>query len=78
MKTAGRKNPNRCATQYAATETMARKARTDLLNQAGCEARKTPAVGRVFFLDFHLYRTYQDLAAFPSIATKGKGNIMLA
>jgi hypothetical protein len=27
----------------------------------GCEARKIPAVGVVFFLDFDLYRTYQDL-----------------
>jgi hypothetical protein len=29
----------------------------------GWEARKTPAEGVVFFLDFPLYRTYQDLAA---------------
>jgi hypothetical protein len=28
-----------------------------LLNQAGCEARKIPANGGVFFLDFYLYRT---------------------
>jgi hypothetical protein len=28
----------------------------------GCEARKIPAGGDVFFLDFSLYRTYQDLA----------------
>ena len=34
-----------------------------LLNQVGCEARKRPAVGEVFFLDFYLYRTNQDLAA---------------
>jgi hypothetical protein len=32
-----------------------------LLNEVGCEARKTPAVGDVFFLDFYLYRTYQDI-----------------
>jgi hypothetical protein len=25
----------------------------------GCEARKIPAGGEVFFLDFSLYRTYQ-------------------
>jgi len=25
------------------------------LNQVGCEARKTPAEGDVFFLDFYLY-----------------------
>ena len=28
----------------------------------GCEARKTPASGDVFFLDFSLYRTNQELA----------------
>jgi hypothetical protein len=28
-----------------------------LLNQVGCEARKTPADGGVFFLDFPFYRT---------------------
>jgi hypothetical protein len=27
-----------------------------------CEARKRPAVGDVFFLDFYLYRTNQELA----------------
>jgi hypothetical protein len=27
----------------------------------GCEARKAPAAGEVFFLDFYLYRTYQAL-----------------
>jgi hypothetical protein len=30
-----------------------------LLNQVGCEARKNPAGGDVFFLDFYLYRTFQ-------------------
>ena len=28
----------------------------------GCEARKIPAEGDVFFLDFSLYRTYRELA----------------
>ena len=28
----------------------------------GCEARKIPADVGVFFLDFYLYRTSQDLA----------------
>jgi hypothetical protein len=28
----------------------------------GCEARKPPAVGEVFFLDFYLYRTNRELA----------------
>jgi hypothetical protein len=27
------------------------------LDQVGCEARKIPAEGEVFFLDFYLYRT---------------------
>lgn len=32
------------------------------LDQVGRKARKTPAKGEVFFLDFPLYRTYQDMA----------------
>jgi hypothetical protein len=49
MKTAGRENPNRCATHSTQQpKTMARKARQILLNQTGCEARKTPAVAEVF------------------------------
>src|SRR6266481_9010215 len=31
------------------------------LDQVGCEARKIPAEGVVFFLDFSFYRTYQEL-----------------
>jgi hypothetical protein len=31
----------------------------------GCEARKIPAEGDVFFLDFYLYRTYRELTAWP-------------
>src|SRR5580704_8313033 len=31
------------------------------LDQGGCEARKIPAEGGVFFLDFSLYRTSQDM-----------------
>jgi hypothetical protein len=30
------------------------------LDQGGCEARKIPAEGRVFSLDFSLYRTSQE------------------
>jgi len=33
-----------------------------LLHPVGCEARKIPAEGDVFFLDFYLYRTYRELA----------------
>ena len=28
-----------------------------LLDQGGCDARKIPAAGKVFFLDFDFYRT---------------------
>src|SRR6266849_2461567 len=40
---------------------MERKARTILLNGAGWGAKKHPAVGEVFFLDFPLYRTNRPL-----------------
>jgi len=33
-----------------------------LLTHVGCEARKNPAAGEVFSLDFYFYRTYQELA----------------
>jgi hypothetical protein len=33
-----------------------------MLIQVGCEARKTPAITVVFFLDFSFYRTNQALA----------------
>jgi hypothetical protein len=29
----------------------------------GCKARKPPATGEVFFLDFSFYRTYQAVEA---------------
>jgi hypothetical protein len=45
--------------QRSATESMARKARTIPAQSDGLEARKTPAVGEVFFLDFPFYRTNQ-------------------
>jgi hypothetical protein len=42
---------------------------TDLAsNQVGCEARKRPAGGDVFLLDFFLYRTYRELGCFGIIA----------
>src|ERR1700675_5044170 len=40
---------------------MERQVRT-LVVHGGWEARKTPAVAEVFFLDFPLYRTSQELA----------------
>jgi hypothetical protein len=39
-----------------------RPVRTISLDHGGWEARKTPATGEVFSLDFPLYRTYRDLA----------------
>ena len=60
MKTAGRENPNRCATVHSNRDHRTAGQNRSLLNQVGCEARKTPAVGEVSFLDFTSYRTYQD------------------
>ena len=49
-----------------ATESMVgRQVRTDPAQSSGLEARKSPAVGEVFFLDFPFYRTYQDVARKP-------------
>ena len=60
MKTAGRENPIQ-GSHCPATEHMARSVRTDLARSSGCEAKKIPAEGDVFFLDFYLYRTNQEL-----------------
>jgi hypothetical protein len=54
-----KENPNRWATP--ATEYLVWKVRTDPAQSRGLEARKTPAVGEVFFLDFPFYRTNQAL-----------------
>src|ERR1700738_3162617 len=60
MKTAGRENPNHGATlphnraHGAVGQNRFRSIR------GGCEARKIPAEGGVFFLDFSLYRTLSD------------------
>jgi hypothetical protein len=58
MKTAGRENPN--ATSLQPSKWCGRSEQI-LLKPVGCEARKIPAEGDVFFLDFYLYRTNQDL-----------------
>jgi hypothetical protein len=50
MKTAGRENPNRCATVHSNRDHRTAGQNRSLLNQVGCEARKTPAVGEVSFL----------------------------
>jgi hypothetical protein len=66
MKTAGRENPNRWATLASNRAHGRGRSEQILLNQVGCEARKIPANGGVFFLDFYLYRTYPFLSvAFP-------------
>jgi hypothetical protein len=38
------------------------------LDHVGWEARKTPAAGYVFFLDFPLYRTFRELASTVKIS----------
>jgi hypothetical protein len=59
MKTAGRRNLNRWVTAPCTPSPW--RGRSELsFDQVGWEARKTPAAGEVFFLDFPLYRTYQD------------------
>ena len=63
MKTAGRENPNRWGNASSKPSTSRGSSEQILLNHVGCEARKSPAVAGVFFLDFPFYRTYRDLAA---------------
>ena len=62
MKTAGRRNPNRRATVPCTPNQSRGRSEPISLDHLGWEARKTPADGDVFFLDFPLYRTSQDLA----------------
>jgi hypothetical protein len=57
---AGKENPNRCAITRQPTELLERKLELSLLNQAGWKARKHPATGEAFFLDFPLYRSGVD------------------
>ncbi len=58
MKTAGRRNPNRWVTAPDTPSPWHGRSEL-LLDQVGWEARKTPAVGGVFFLDFLIYKTSQ-------------------
>jgi hypothetical protein len=60
MKTAGRRNPNRWVTAPCTPRSWCGWSELSLVH-GGWEARKTPAAGEVFFLDFPLYRTYQAL-----------------
>ena len=62
MKTAGRENPKRWATTSQQPSPWRGRSEQISFIQMGCEARKLPAPGRDFFLDFFLYRTYQALA----------------
>ena len=62
MKTAGRRNPNRWATVPRTPSQWRGRSEQISLGHVGWEARKTPADGEVFFLDFSLYRTYQAVA----------------
>jgi hypothetical protein len=50
MKTAGRENPNRRATVPDNRAPGAEGQEQILLNQVGCEERKIPAKGAIFFL----------------------------
>jgi len=58
MKTAGRGNPNH--RRYSAHNPRSWRGSSEQisLDHVGWEARKTPAAGYVFFLDFPLYRTF--------------------
>jgi|SRR5271165_500313 len=51
-------NPSARGAPYKAPQPSTWRGRSEqiLLNQVGCEARKIPAEGKVFFLDFYLYR----------------------
>jgi len=49
-----------------------------LLNQVGCEARKTPADGGVFFLDFPFYRTLPVQKLLPAAHKRCLGPALYA
>ena len=63
MKTAGKENQNFCAAAPSNRVHGAAGQEQILLNDVGCESRKIPAAGEVFFLDFPFYRTYHDLVS---------------
>jgi hypothetical protein len=50
MKTAGRENPNRWAAKPSNRAHGAAGQEQILLNHVGCEERKIPAKGAIFFL----------------------------
>jgi hypothetical protein len=61
MKTAGKENPNRCAITRQPNRDAGAEARTISAQSGGLESKKTSGHGEVFFLDFPLYRTNQEL-----------------
>jgi hypothetical protein len=62
MKTAGRENPNRWVKVPSTPSPWRGSSEQISLDHLGWEARKTPAAGHVFFLDFSLYRTSRGVA----------------
>jgi len=56
MKTAGRENPKSLGQRVQQPSTWRGSSEQILLNHVGWEARKSPAVAGVFFLDFPFYR----------------------
>jgi hypothetical protein len=61
MKTAERTTPNRWTTLPGNRAHGVEDQNQFLLKQTGCEARKIPAGGDVFLLDFSFYRTNREL-----------------
>src|ERR1700730_13693568 len=78
MKTAGRRTPNRWATVPCTPSQWRGRSEPISLDHLGWEARKTPADGDVFFLDFPLYRTSQELAHFLSPTVRLGTNVRMS
>jgi hypothetical protein len=60
MKTAGRENPKPLSRETQQPSKWGGSPEQILLKRVGCEARKTPAVGGVFFLDSVLLRKFDQ------------------
>ena len=73
MKTAGRENPNHGVACAPQPSTWRGRSEQISLDEVGCEARKIPADAEVFFLDFYLYRTYQDFGSL----SKGRNYVLV-
>src|SRR5258706_10287285 len=61
-KNRGEKKPKPPATVCGKPSRWCGQSVQILLNYVGCEARKLPAGGEVFFLDFSFYRAYRTSA----------------